>query len=95
METSGTRPGRWISYRSGPGGRDHLLPDVRAQAEQQEKLRAEGRGRLLCEVHVQVYEHGTEAYVGFTDGAALGAESDAGVIAAAVRRARDCLTDWR
>ncbi len=95
MDASGDRPGRLIGYRTGPGGRDHLHPDVRAQAEQQEALHKERRGRLLCEDHVRVYERGAEPHVTFTGEAALEVESDFGEIAAAVARARDCLATWR
>jgi hypothetical protein len=56
MDNSAPHPGQWISYRSGPGGKDHLAPEVRARVEQEEALRAEARGRLLCEVSVLEYE---------------------------------------
>jgi len=49
----------WISYTNGPGGKDHLPPEVRAEVERREAERRERRGRLLCEVHVSVYEHDT------------------------------------
>ncbi len=78
---------------------DHLAPDVRAAMERQEAGRRERQGRLLCEVHVRVYEHdvdeGTEMFVSFPDDAALGVESDRGEIAAAVTRARAALAGWR
>lgn len=94
METTGQR-GRWISYGSGPGGKDHLPPDVRAEAERREALRKERQGRLLCEVHVQVYEHDAVPAVAFPADSALGVETDPGEIAAAVARARDALASWR
>ena len=95
MQTSGTRPGPWVSYRSGPGGKDHLPPDVRAEVERREASRKERQGRQLCEVHVLVYEDGAEPYVTFTSDAVLDVESDASEISAAVARARDCLVTWR
>jgi hypothetical protein len=67
MQISDTGPGRWISYTSRPGGKGHLPSGVREQVEQQE---AEGV-RLLCEVHVQVYDHEGVPYVSFSNGAAL------------------------
>ncbi len=94
MDNSAPHPGQWISYRSGPGGKDHLTPEVRARVEQEETLRAEARGRLLCEVSVLVYEREAIPQVSFTDDAALGVDSAASEIAAAVARARDSLTDW-
>jgi hypothetical protein len=87
--------GRWISYGPGPGGKDHLPPDARAEAEQQEALRKERQGRLLCEVHVQVYEHDAVPQVAFPAGSTLSVETDPGEIAAAVARARDALAGWR
>jgi hypothetical protein len=94
METTGQR-GRWISYGPGPGGKDHLPPDVRAEAERREALCKERQGRLLCEVHVQVHEHDAVPGVTFPVGSALGTETDPGEIAAAVARARDALAGWR
>jgi hypothetical protein len=90
MET----PSGWISYTNGPGGKDHLTPEVRAEVERRE---AE-RGQLLCEVHVSVYEHDTEdteMYVSFPGDALLSLESDRGQVAAAVARAREQLGRWR
>ena len=90
MET----PSGWISYTNGPGGKDHLMPEVRAEVERRE---AE-RGQLLCEVHVSVYEHDTEdteIYVSFPGDALLSLESDRGQVAAAVARARKQLGRWR
>jgi hypothetical protein len=94
METPGQR-GRWISYGPGLVGKDHLPPDVRAEVERREALRTARRGRLLCEVHVQVYEHDAVPGVMFPADAALGVESDPGEIAASVARARDSLARWR
>jgi hypothetical protein len=94
METLGQR-GRWINYRPGSGGKDHLPPDVRAEVERREALRSAHRGRLLCEVHVQVYENDAVPGVTFPTDAALGVESDPGEIAASVTRARDSLARWR
>jgi hypothetical protein len=88
----------WISYTNGPGGKDHLTPEVRAEAERREAERSQRRGRLLCEVHVSVYEHDTEdagMYVSFPGDALLSLESDRGQIAAAVARAREQLGRWR
>lgn len=91
--------GGWISYTGGPRGKDHLPPGVRAEAERQETIRKERRGRLLCDVTIRVYEHdveeGTDMWVSFPDGAALGVESDRGEIADAVARARAALAQWR
>ena len=91
--------GGWVSYTDGPGGMDHLPPDVRAEVERQEAARKQRRGRLVCEVHVRVYEHdvdeGNEMWVSFPDDAALGIESDRSQIAAAVTRAREALASWR
>ena len=95
MENGAAPPGKWISYGSGPGGKDHLPAAVRAQVEEEEALRTERRGRLLCEVTVFVYEREVTPHVSFTEDAALGVESDASDIAAAVARARDSLADWR
>jgi hypothetical protein len=77
---------------------DHLAPDVRAEVDRLEAARRERLGRLLCEVHVRVYERdaeGAEMYVSFPDDAALGLDSDRGEIAAAVARAREMLANWR
>ena len=95
MGTSDPRPGQWISYRSGPGGKDHLPPAVRTRVEKDEAVRTEQRGRLLCEVRVLIYEHEALPQVSFTDDTALDAESDPRDIAAVVARARDSLADWR
>jgi len=94
MEGSGAWKG-WIGYGTGPGGKDHLSPDVRAEVERREAARKQRRGRLLCEVHVQVYEHDAMPGVGFPVGSALDADSDPSDIAAAVARARDALAQWR
>lgn len=98
MERTGAWTG-WIGYGSGPGGKDHLPPEVRAEVDRRERLRKERRGRLLCEVHVQVYEHDVDdaaaMYVVFPSGAALGPESDPAEVAAAVARAREQLARWR
>lgn len=94
METQGQR-GRWVGYSSGPGGKDHLSPDVRAEIERQETLRKERQGRLLCVVHVQVYEHDAVPGVEFPAGCALDVESDSGDIAAAVAQAQEALITWR
>jgi hypothetical protein len=98
MEGAGAWRG-WISYGGGPSGKDHLPPDVRAEVERQEAVRKQRRGRLLCEVHVRVYEHDvgddTEMYVSFPDDAALGPDADSGEITAAVSRARELLGRWR
>jgi hypothetical protein len=90
MEATGQHSG-WISYGSGPGGKDHLPPDVRDEVERQE----ERRGRLLCQVQVQVYDHDAVPMVGFPADSALDVESDPDEIAAAVARARDALASWR
>jgi hypothetical protein len=58
-------------------------------------LQATRRGRLLCEVHVQVYEHDAVPGVTFPADAALDIESDPGEIAASVARDRDSLARWR
>lgn len=90
--------GGWVSYTSGPGGMDHLRPDVRAEVARREAARKELLGRLLCEVHVRVYEHdaeGAEMFVSFPDDAALGVDSDRREVAAAVARAREMLASWR
>lgn len=89
----------WVGYSGGPGGKDHLRPDVRAEVDRRERLREECRGRLLCEVHVRVYEHdvddGAEMYLVFPDWAVLDPESDPAEVAAAVARAREQLGRWR
>jgi hypothetical protein len=85
----------WIGYASGPGGMDHLDPEVRAEIERREARRAEQRGRLLCEIHVQVYEGDADMYVAFPEAAALEVDSDPGEIAAAVARGREKLGEWR
>jgi hypothetical protein len=90
MATSDRRS-RWISYTTGPGGKDHLTAEERAIVEQSEHR----RGRLLCEVHVQVYEHDALPCVQFPAEAALNIESDRGEVAAAVARARESLASWR
>jgi hypothetical protein len=99
MGMSETRPGRWIGYSTGPGGKDHLEPDVRAFVEQRERELAERRGRLLCEVQVRVYEsdvpHDANMWVSFPPGALLRPDSDPAEIAAAVERARQALAGWR
>jgi hypothetical protein len=84
-----------VSYTSGPGGKDHLPPDVRTEVERQEALRQERQGRLLCEVYVQIYEHDAVPQVGFPAGSALDAESDPSDIASAVAKARNALAHWR
>ncbi len=89
METAGER-GRWYSSTGGPGGKDHLPADVRAEIERREAA----RGRLLCEVFVRVYEHEAVSSVGFPDGSALDVE-DSEQVAAAVARAREELALWR
>src|SRR5262245_17802388 len=81
----------WFSYAGGPGGKDYLPPDVRAEVDRREAA----RGRLLCEVHVQVYEHQAVPWVAFPAGSALGVDSDPGEVAAAVARGRDALANWR
>jgi hypothetical protein len=88
----------WIGYTTGPGGKDHLSPEVRAEVERREAARRQRRGGLLCEVHVRVYEHDTEdaeMSVSFPADALLGVESDSSQIAAAVARAREQLSRWR
>jgi hypothetical protein len=96
---SETRPGRWIGYSTGPGGKDHLEPGARAFVEQRERELAERRGRLLCEVQVRVYERDVpddgNMWVSFPPGAVLGPDSDDAAIAAAVERARRALARWR
>ena len=90
MDRSDGRSG-WFSYTNAPGGKDHLAPEVRAAVEEHE----ERRGRLLCDVLVSVYEHGTAPSVGFPAGALFNVETDAGEITDAVNRARDTLQTWR
>jgi hypothetical protein len=88
----------WVGYTAGPGGKDHLPPDVRAEIERREAARSERRGRLLCEVQVRVYEHDhvePDVAASFPAEALLGPESDSAEIAAAVARARDQLSRWR
>ena len=80
----------WISYATGLGG-----VDMGAEAERWEATRRERQGRLLCEVHVMVYEHDAEPMVAFPPGTLLDVDSDPAQIAAAVSRARDELRDWR
>lgn len=66
---------------------DHLPAVVRAEVERREAARKERLGRLLCEVHVRVYEHdadGAEMFVSFPNDAALGVDSDRGEVVAAV-----------
>jgi hypothetical protein len=85
----------WVGYGTGPHGKDHLAPDVRAEVERQEAARAERRGRLLCEVLVRVYEREAIPSVGFPAGAVLGVESPSHEVAAAVAQAREALGSWR
>jgi hypothetical protein len=96
---SETRSGRWIGYSTGPGGKDHLEPDVRAFVDQRERELAERRGRLLCEVQVRVYERDVpddgNMWVSFPPDAVLSPDSDPGEIAAAVERAQQALARWR
>jgi len=94
MDGTGTWKG-WIGYGTGPGGKDHLPPDVRAEVERRETERRERQGRLLCEVHVQVYEHDAVPGVAFPAGSTLDGESDSSDVASAVARARDALAEWR
>jgi hypothetical protein len=94
MEDSGAWKG-WISYTGGPDGKDHLPPDVRAEVEHREAARKQRQGRLLCEVHVRVYEHDAEPSVVFPAGSLLDVEGDTGEIASAVAQARDALAQWR
>ena len=86
----GNRRGRWISYGPGLGGKDHLTPEDRAVVERSEQR----RGRLLCEVRVQVYEHDVVPWVAFPADSTMDAD-DSGEVAAAVERARESLTSWR
>lgn len=88
----------WVSYTSVPRGKDHLPPDARAKVERREAERKERLGRLLCEVHVCVYERDAEdaeMFVSFPDDATLGVESNQAEIATAVARAREMLANWR
>ena len=87
--------GHWIGYGPGPGDKDHLLPDVRAEVERREAARRERQGRLLREVHIQVFEHDAVPWVAFPADGSLSVESDPGEVAAAVARARDALAGWR
>jgi hypothetical protein len=68
---------------------------VRAEVERREAARKHRQGRLLCEVHVEVYEHDAVSAVAFPAGAALNVGSAPSEIAAAVARARDALATWR
>ena len=36
----------WVGCSSGPGGKDHLAPEVRAEVDRRERLRKERRGRV-------------------------------------------------
>jgi hypothetical protein len=94
MESTG-----WISYTDGPGGKDHLPPDIRTEVERREATRRQRQGELLCEVQIRVYRHevdeGTEMQVSFPEGAILGLDSDRSEVAAAVARAREALLRWR
>jgi hypothetical protein len=85
MESSGG----WVSYTTGLGGNGRLPAGTRAETERQER-----QGRLLCEVHVMVYEHDAEPMVAFPPGTLLDVGSDPAKIVAAVSRARDELKDW-
>jgi len=88
----------WVSYTSGPGGKDRLRPEVRRRVERFEAELGERRGRLLCEVTVQVYESDIDdgaMWVSFPAGAALGPDSDPALITGAVTRARAALAHWR
>lgn len=88
-------PRGWVGYRGGPGGKDHLSPEVRAEVERREAARAERQGRLLCEVLVRVYDHAAVPSVAFPAGSALDVDSAAADIAAAVNRARSALAHWQ
>lgn len=90
MEKADGRSG-WFSYTNGPGGKDHLAPEVRAKVEEMQAQ----RGRVLCQVVVTVYEHGAVPSVGFPPGALYDVETDADTVAAAVNRAREALAAWR
>ncbi len=94
-QSTGGRLSGWVGYSSGPHGKDHLPPDVRAEVERREAARAERRGRLLCEVLVRVYEHAAIPSVSFPAESALDVDSDSSAIAAAVNRARAALGSWR
>lgn len=88
----------WAGYADGPGGTDHLRPGTRAAAGRREAERSERRGRLLCEVHIRVYERDTgddEMDVRFPPDAVLGPDTDAAEVAAVVARARNALAGWR
>jgi hypothetical protein len=94
MTTTG-EGGHWIGYGPGPSGKDHLPPDVRAEAERLEAIRKEHQGRLLCEVHVRVFENDVVPGVAFPADGLLDVESNPAEVAAAVDRARDALARWR
>jgi hypothetical protein len=97
MEKSGAQTG-WISYTNRPGGKDHLSPEDRARAENLQAAREQRRGRLLCEVHIRVYEQDVEdaeMYVSFPDDAAMSPDTESEEIALAVARARDQLGRWQ
>jgi hypothetical protein len=65
--------GRWISYTSGAGGKDHLSPEDLAVVEDLAAARKQRQGWLLCEVHVRIYEHAdADIYVSFPDDSVLG-----------------------
>jgi hypothetical protein len=95
MDETKSARGGWVGYGTGPHGKDHLPPDVRAEVERRDAARAERRGRLLCDVLVRVYEHEAVPSVGFPAESALDVESESHKIAAAVARARAALADWR
>ena len=99
MHEADVGPTGWVGYASGPGDIDHLPPDVRAAVERGERERNERRGRLLCEVHVEVFERDVEddagMYVTFPADAALDPDSNPAEVAAAVARAREKLGRWR
>jgi hypothetical protein len=95
MEDTGTTWKDWVGYGSGPGGKDHFPPDVRAEVERREAARKQRQGCLLCEVYMQVYERGAVPQVAFPAGSVLDVESDSSDIASAVARARDRLAEWR
>lgn len=84
----------WISYVD-PGDNSHLTDEQREWVEERIRQREEARGGLLGVVQVRVYEHGCELQVSFPQGSILGVESDGGVIADMVARARTELADWR
>ena len=52
-----TRPGRWIGYSAGPGGKDHLEPDMRVFAEQRERELAD-RTQLASDIDARCRLHG-------------------------------------